>query len=62
VLSLDQLLGTTIEVEFFVDGAMLGICWLEDDAYGTVTDVHLAITGTVPVDATTWGELNALYR
>lgn len=35
---------------------------LEHDAYGTVTDVHLEVTGTVAADRTTWGQIKATYR
>jgi hypothetical protein len=32
------------------------------DAYGTLTDVHLEITGSVATEGRTWGTLKALYR
>ena len=41
---------------------ILGICWVEDDSYGTVTEVWLEITGPVATDARTWGGVKALYR
>lgn len=62
ILALDQLLGTTIEAELFVGWVVLGICAVESDTYGSLTDVHLEVTGSVPADATTWSEVKALYR
>ena len=62
VLEYNQLLGAEIHAEFYVDWALIGICWVSDDSYGTVGGVRLEILGTVPTDATTWSGVKALYR
>ena len=62
VLDYGQLLGAEIHAEFYVDWALIGICWVSDDSYGTVSDVRLEILGTVPTDATTWSRVKSLYR
>jgi hypothetical protein len=62
ILALDLLLGVTIEAELFVGWTLLDTCAAEFDTYGTLTDVRLEITGSVPTDATTWSEVKALYR
>ena len=62
VLDYNQLLGAEIHAEFYVDWALIGICWVSDDSYGTVSDVRLEILGTVPVNTSTWTEVKALYR
>ncbi len=61
-LAFDELLGVPITVHFFVDWAILGICWVETDTYGELTDVRLEITGTVPVEPTAWGSIKSLWR
>ena len=62
VLDYNQLLGAEIHAEFYVYWALIGICWVSDDSYGTVSDVRLEILGTVPVNTSTWTEVKALYR
>jgi hypothetical protein len=62
ILSFDQLIGTEINLTFYPAWVILGICTVDQDMYGTVTDVHLEITGTVPTTPSTWGEIKSLYR
>jgi hypothetical protein len=61
-LEIDQLLGATIEAYLFVDGGIIGVCGVTEDSWGEVTEVHLEITGTVPVESSTWGAVKSLYR
>ena len=56
------LLGTEIHAELFCDLILIGICWVEIDSYGTLTDVRVEITGTVPTESHTWGAVKSLYR
>ncbi len=56
------LLGAEIHAELFCDLILIGICWVEIDSYGTLTDVRVEITGTVPTESHTWGAVKSLYR
>lgn len=62
VLDYAALLGVDLQVEFLVDWGLIGICWITDDSYGTVSDVRLDIVGTVGVESGTWSSVKALYR
>ena len=62
VLDDDALLGAEIHAEFFADWALIGICSVSEDSYGTVSDVRLEILGTVGVENETWSSVKALYR
>lgn len=62
VLDYATLLGAEIHAEFSVDWALVGICWISDDSYGTVQDVRLEILGTVRTEHETWSSVKALYR
>lgn len=62
VLEFDALLGRELHIELFADWALIGICWITSDTYGTVSDVRLEITGTVAADASTWSDVKALYH
>jgi hypothetical protein len=62
VLDPNQLLGTEVHAEMFFDIAILGICWLSIDTYGTLNDARLEITGTVAAETSTWSAVKGLYR
>jgi hypothetical protein len=62
VLEFDQLLGVSLHVELLVDWALIGICSLVEDAYGSVDEVRLEIDGTVATQRDTWSAVRGLYR
>ena len=62
VLELDNLLGADLHAELFIDMAILGICYLTIDTYGTLNQVQLHLTGTVPTVTTHWSSVKALFR
>jgi hypothetical protein len=62
VLDYAALLGAEVHAEFYVDWALIGICGILNDSYGTVSDVRLEITGTVSTETETWSAVKALYR
>lgn len=62
VLDPNQLLGVDIHAELYFDAAILGICSLTIDTYGTLSDVRLEILGTVATETSTWSAVKGLYR
>jgi hypothetical protein len=58
---LEDLVGAEISAELYHDAAIIGICWVSVDPWGTVNDIILAVSGTVPVAATTFSAIRALY-
>ena len=62
VLELNNLLGAELHAELFIDMAILGICYLTIDTYGTLDEVQLQLTGTVPTVTTPWSSVKSLYR
>ncbi len=62
VLDLSALIGADLHIEFFVDWALIGICWITDDSYGGISDVRLEIVGTVGTESGTWSSVKSLYR
>ena len=56
------MIGETIHIELIVDFGLILTCYIVEDSYGTLTDVHLEISGTVPAETTTWGHIKGIYR
>lgn len=49
-------------VEIWVATSQIWDCTPTIDASGTLTDVHLEITGSMPTTPSAWGTVKALYR
>ena len=62
VLDFNQLIGPTLDVDFFIDMALIGICWVTVDTYGTLDEVSLQITGPVATQNSHWDRVKSLYR
>lgn len=62
VLDFNQLLGSELRGELFIDLAILGICYVTIDTHGTINEVALEVTGTVATDQTSWSSVKSLYR
>lgn len=62
VLDFIQLIGNELQAELFVDMAIVGICYISLDTYGTLDEVALQLTGPVPTEGTAWGGVKSLYR
>ncbi len=61
-VTLDQLLGQDLQLECGYAWALPLPCMPSGDAHLDLTDVHLAVTGTVPDAGEAWGAVKALYR
>jgi hypothetical protein len=62
-VDLNVLLDSEIRADFGVDYLLpIDSCNITADAYGTVTDVRIVITGTVATEGQSWGGVKALYR
>ena len=62
VLEFNQLIGSDLHAELVMDFAILGICWLTADTYGTLDEVALQITGPVATEFSSWSRVKSLYR
>ncbi len=62
VLGFNDLLGVNLHAELIIDWAIIGICSITIDSYGTLDEVELQLTGTVPTGTSPWGKVKSLYR
>jgi hypothetical protein len=62
VLEFNDLLGADLHAELFIDWGLILICSFTIDSYGILDQVELQLTGTVPTEGSSWGEIKSLYR
>jgi len=62
VLEFNDLLGADLHAELIIDFALVGICSITMDSFGTLDQVELQVTGTVPTEGSSWGDVKSLYR
>lgn len=61
-VDLAALIGAELQLVLTISATIVGICSFTLDTYGTLDDVHLEITGTVPTAGATWSGIKSLYE
>jgi len=62
VLSLDELIGTTVTAVLTIQEFIVGMCVNTVDPYGSLWEARLQVAETVGVSETTWSAVKALYE